>query len=240
MTTIFCNGVQFNGIDAILFDKDGTLANSHQFLRYLGEKRAECVEAIVPDLKAKILTAFGIQGQHFNPAGLLAVGTREENEIAIATLIAQQSYDWIEARAIAQTSFQQADQQLPRKATLTPPFFGVVELLKSLTPLKLGILSSDSAANIQDFVDCYELSGYFQTLIGAQIGISKPNPALLTLACQTLGVDPQRTLIIGDTPADVKMTPLAIGVTWGGSTIAQLVGAAAIAEHPANIQLSRM
>lgn len=237
MTMIFCNGVQFNDIDAILFDKDGTLANSHQFLHYLGEKRAACVDAIVPDLKAAILAAFGIQGDSLNPAGLLAVGTREENEIAIASLIAQQGYDWIEARAIAHTSFQLADQQLPRKATLTPPFVGVVELLRSLTPLKLGILSSDSTANLQDFVDYYALSSYFQTLIGAQMGISKPNPALFNFACQTLGVDPQRTLMIGDTLADIKMTPTAIGVTWGGSTIAQLTGAAAIAHHPANIQL---
>lgn len=236
MTTIICNGARFDAIDAILFDKDGTLADSHQFLRYLAEKRADCVEAIIPNLKASILATFGIQSNCLNPAGLLAVGTREENEVAIATLITQKGYDWIEARTIAHTSFQLADQQLPRKATLTPPFAGIVELLRSLAPLKLGILSSDSTANVQDFVDHYELSSYFQSVIGAQAGISKPNPMLLKLACEALDVEPQRTLMIGDTLADIKMTPLAIGVTWGGSTIAQLVGAAAIAHYPREIQ----
>jgi phosphoglycolate phosphatase len=236
MTTIICNGVRFDAIDAILFDKDGTLADSHQFLRYLGEKRADCVEAIVPNLKASILTAFGIRSNRLNPAGLLAVGTREENEVAIATLIAQKGYDWIDARTIAHTSFQIANQQLPRKATLTPPFTGIVELLESLTSLKLGILSSDSTANIQDFVNQYELSSYFQSVIGAQAGISKPNPMLLKLACEALDVEPQRTLMIGDTLADIRMAPMAIGVTWGGSTIAQLAGAAAIAHHPSEIQ----
>lgn len=237
MATIFCNGVQFDAIDAIVFDKDGTLADSHQFLRYLGEKRADCVAAMVPNLKTAILSTFGIQSDRLNPAGLIAVGTREEDEIAIATLVAQTGYDWIKARAIVSTSFQLADQQLPRKATLTPPFTGIVELLRSLTSLKLGILSSDSTANVQDFVEQYELSGYFQSVIGAQTGMSKPNPVLLKSACHALGVEPQKTLMIGDTLADIRLTPLAIGVTWGGSTIAQLMEAAAIADHPADIQL---
>jgi phosphoglycolate phosphatase len=234
MTKIFCNGVQFNEIDAVLFDKDGTLSNSHQFLNHLGEKRADCVETIVPHLKSSILSAFNLS----NPSGLLAVGTREENEIAIATLIAQKGYSWIEARAIAQSSFQLADQQLPQKATLTPPFKGITELLSSLSTLRLGILSSDSQNNIQDFVDLYKLSHYFQAIVGAQTGISKPNPELLNLACRSLDGDPRRTLMIGDTLADIKLTPLSIGVTWGGSSIAQLSGAAAIAHSPTEIQLS--
>lgn len=238
MATIFCNGVQFDGIDAILFDKDGTLSNSYQFLQYLGEKRADCITAIVPNLKPSILTTFGFEQHNLNPSGLLAVGTREENEIGIAALIAQTGYDWIAAKAIAQSSFQLADQQLPRKAPLTPPFEGIVELLESLTSLKLGVLSSDSTDNIQEFVDHYNLSNYFQTIIGAQVGISKPNPALLTLACRSLKVEPHKTLMIGDTLADVRLTRLSIGVTWGGSAVAQLVEAGAIAHQPAEIRLT--
>jgi phosphoglycolate phosphatase len=237
MARIVCNEIEFDRIDAIVFDKDGTLSNSHQFLKYLGKKRAECVEAIVPNLRPAILSAFGFKRSGLNPSGLLAVGTHEENEIAIASLVAQTGYDWIEARAIAHSSFQLAEQQLPRKATLTPPFTGVVELLRSLTSLKLGILSSDNSANVQDFVEYYELSNYFQSITGAQTGISKPNPKLLTLACQALKVEPEKTLVVGDTIADVRLSHLSIGVTWGGSTIEQLAGAAAIAHHPSEIQL---
>ncbi|MCU0549213.1 MAG: HAD family hydrolase [Leptolyngbya sp. Prado105] len=238
MATIICNGKQFNHIAAVLFDKDGTLSNSQQFLHDLGQKRADCVEAIVPNLKSSILKTFGFQQNYLNPSGLLAVGTREENEIAIATLITEKGYDWIEAKTIVQSSFQLAAQQLPRKATLAPVFEGITELLDSLTPLKLGILSSDSTENILDFVDHYKLSRYFQAIIGAQPGISKPNPALLSLACRSLSVEPQSALMIGDTLADMRLTPLAIGVTWGGSTIAHLSEAAAIAHHPIDIQLS--
>ncbi|MBW4440526.1 MAG: HAD-IA family hydrolase [Plectolyngbya sp. WJT66-NPBG17] len=238
MITIFCNSIRFDGIEAVIFDKDGTLADSHQYLRHLGENRANLIDAIVPNLRSEILKTFGCDRNRIDPAGLMAVGTREDNETAIVKLIADQGYDWGKARAIVQSTFQTADRQLPRKATLTPPFAGIMDLVRSLNSLKLGILSSDIAANIQDFTDQYELSPYFQGIIGAQPGISKPDPKLLCLICKVLNVEPQAALVIGDTIADTKLTQRSIGVTWGRSTIAQLIDAAAIAHHPSDIQLS--
>ena len=244
MATILCNGVRFDAIEAIIFDKDGTLANSRPYLRVLGEKRASFVDAMVPNLKSEILTAFGCDQNQIDPAGFLAVGTREENEIAIANLITEKGYDWGKARSIVQSAFQHADHQLPRKATLTPPFAGITDLVRCLhrapRSLKLGILSSDIEANIRDFVDRFQLSPYFQEIVGAQSGISKPNPKLLDLICEALDVQPEAALMIGDTIADTKLTPRSIGVTWGGSTIAQLIDAAAIAHHPIDIQLSNL
>lgn len=232
MTIIICNGVEFENIEAVIVDKDGTLANSHQYLWHLGVKRAELIDAIVPGLKSKVLAAFGCNPQGIDPAGLMAVGTREENINAIAALI--------ENPETVQSIFENADQQLPRKATLTPLYPGIVELLHSLKSLKLGILSSDIEPNIRDFVEEYQLSNYFHGIVGAQSGISKPNPKLLFLMCEKLNVEPEKALVIGDTIADTKLTPRSIGVTWGGSTIAQLIGAAAIAHRPSDIRLKIM
>ncbi|MBD2080851.1 HAD family hydrolase [Leptolyngbya sp. FACHB-17] len=281
MASIFCNGVRFDAIRAVIFDKDGTLADSRQYLWHLGEKRADAiVQALktasfgkfwlrpgrnVPPkspkmgdlggdptsqtqqinsidlaLKTAILETFGCNQPSIDPAGRLAVGTREENEIAIASLIAETGYNLNQARSLVHAAFLAADQQLPRKAPLTPLFVGVIELVKSLSPLKLGILSSDTEANIQDFVETYQLSPYFSAIVGAQTGISKPNPKLLALACEALNIEPETALVIGDTSADTKLTPRSIGVTWGGSTIAQLDNVAAIADQPADIQLCRI
>lgn len=121
MASILCNGTQFDGIEAVIFDKDGTLANSHQYLRHLGEKRADTIDTIVPNLKSEIFIAFGCDQNQIDPAGLLAVGTREENERAIANLIASKGYDWSKAQLIVQSAFQSADRQLSRKSILTPP-----------------------------------------------------------------------------------------------------------------------
>ncbi len=237
MVNIFCNGIQFNGIEAVIFDKDGTLADSHQYLRHLGKARADQIDAIVPHLKSSILTTFGFEQDRLDPAGFLARSTREEDEIAIASLVAQSGYGAIEAREIVRDAFQSVDRQLPPKATLTPLFPGVIELVQSLSAVKLGILSSDTETNVRNFVDRYKLSPYFQSVVGAQLGISKPNPKLLFLICEALKVDPKAALVIGDTIADTQLTRLSIGVTWGGNTIAQLTDAAVIAHHPAEIQL---
>lgn len=231
MATIICNGVRFENIEAVIFDKDGTLANSHQYLWHLAEKRAELIDAIAPGLKSEILNTFGCG----DPAGLMAIGTREDNEIAIASLLNRD-----DARLIVQSVFQQADRQLSRKATLTPPYPEIVELLQSLNSLKLGILSSDIEPNIRDFVEEYQLSAYFQQIVGAQPGISKPNPKLLFSICKVLNVEPEAAVMIGDTIADTTLTPRSIGVTWGGNTIAQLIGAGAIAHHPSDIRLSHV
>lgn len=235
-------------MQAIVWDKDGTLADSLGFLRNLGQKRAQAIEAEVPGLEKAILRSFGFSlgftEESLNPAGLLAVGTRLENEIGIATLIAQTGRDWIASLTVARSAFRQADQRLARKADLTPPFDGIVDLLRSLhaQPVKLAILSSDSQTNVEDFVARHELSPYFQQLVGARVGISKPAPQLLQLVCTSLNADLRHTLVIGDAIADIQLATKggalgSIGVTWGGVTPAQLGEATAIAHQVNQIQL---
>ncbi|MBW4418599.1 MAG: HAD family hydrolase [Myxacorys californica WJT36-NPBG1] len=244
MITLECNGVRFQNVQAIVWDKDGTLADSLGFLRDLGQKRAQAVEAEVPGLAEAILRSFGFTAESLNPAGLLAVGTRLENEIGVATVIAQTGRDWIASLTLARSAFEQVDQGLARKADLTPPFDGIVDLLRSLhnQPVKLAILSSDSQTNVEDFVDRHELRPYFQQLVGARVGISKPAPQLLQLVCTSLNVDLRHTLVIGDAIGDIQLATNSgalgsIGVTWGGVTPAQLDGATAIAHQVNQIRL---
>lgn len=231
-------------MQAIVWDKDGTLADSLGFLRDLGQKRAQAIEAEIPGLEKAVLRSFGFTEESLNPAGLLAVGTRLENEIGIATLIAQTGHDWIASLTITRSAFRQADERLARKADLTPLFDGIVDLLKSLhaQQLKLAIVSSDSQTNVEDFVTRYELSPYFQQLVGARVGISKPAPQLLQLVCTSLGADLRHTLVIGDAIADIQLATNggalgSIGVTWGGVTPAQLGEATAIAHQVNHIRL---
>jgi phosphoglycolate phosphatase len=242
MVSVSCNGVVFENVDAIVFDKDGTLANSQNFLIHLAEKRAACVEAEVPGLEQQVLQAFGIENGQINLAGLMAVGTRDETEIAIAPLITQTGHAWSQAREIARTAFLKADQLLPRKADFTPPFVGIVELLETCRSLKLGILSSDTEENVRDFVDRYHLTPFFQLQMGSQPGLSKPDPQLLELACKALEVLPRNTVVIGDAIADIDLAHSGgaigcIGVTWGGVTTSQLGSANAIAHHISDIRL---
>ncbi len=222
LTTIRCGSVTFEHIAAVIFDKDGTLASSEEFLRSLAIKRSRLVDAQVPGVGEPLLMAWGIEGTRFNPAGLMAVGTRRENEIAAAAYIAETGRDWIEALAIAEKAFQEADLVFPDKAQQTPVFPGTVELLQRLaaTEIKIGILSADSTDNVKEFVKRYQLEAYIELQMGVVRGLSKPDPRLFEQACEVLGVRPEHTLMIGDSQADFGMAKAAraagcVGVSWG-------------------------
>ena len=93
MVTIKCRGITFSNIEAVIFDKDGTLEDSEAFLRLLGIKRARLADAQIPGVGEPLQMAFGIEGGSIDPTGLLAVGSRRENEIVAAGYIAEAAGD---------------------------------------------------------------------------------------------------------------------------------------------------
>lgn len=230
MATIQCGAVTFENIQAVMFDKDGTLADVQDYLRHLGQKRARLIDAQIPGVQDPLLMAFGFEGDRLNPHGLLAVGTRRDNEIAAAAYVAETGRDWIAALSLVRSAFEEADKVLKRKADSTPLFEGVVSTLQQLSQagVTIGILSSDTTANVQDFVDCYQLGDFIQLAQGAVDQFSKPDPAVLQQASQMLGIALSTILVVGDSAADIEMAKAAkaagsVGVTWGRSHVGTLV-----------------
>ena len=232
MVTIRCRDVTFPNIEAIIFDKDGTLEDSQVFLRELGQKRSRLIDAQIPGIGEPLLMAFGINGDTLDPTGLMAVGSRRESEIAAAAYIAETGRGWLESLAIAHNAFEEADRYLQETANTSPLFAGSLEVLKFLSEagLKLGILSAATTARVQAFVKRHQLEPYLQLQQGVEEGPSKPDPALFLQACQTLGVEPSSTLMVGDSAGDIEMARRAgaagcIGICWGTPQAAHLEGA---------------
>jgi phosphoglycolate phosphatase len=225
MATIRCGQKVFENIQAVLFDKDGTLANSGLFLQHLGRQRAAYIETEVPGITPQLLQAFGISEDSINPAGLIAVGSRREDEIVAAGYIVATGHPWITSLKLAHAAFEAADLALQPKAKQTLLFPGARELLQTLAvaSLKLGVVSSDTPENVAEFVEYYDLAPHVQLQMGERPGLTKPNPKIIELACAQLGVEPANTLMVGDSAADMVMGQAAgvagcIGVTWGWPT----------------------
>lgn len=224
MVSVVCSDRQFEKIRAILFDKDGTLAHSEPYLRQMAQRRARLIDAQIPGVGEPLLMAFGVDEQGFNPAGLTAVGSRQENKIAAAAYVAETGRSWLEALEIVAQAFQEADQVMQNKAQETVVFPGVAEVFDRLrrSGLKLGVVSSDIRENIEKFLDFYHLREYIEAIQGAEPHLTKPNPQVFWSACDQLGVSPQQTLMVGDSPGDFTMARSAqaagsIGVAWGWS-----------------------
>jgi len=224
---------KFPNIQAVIFDKDGTLADSRDFLRQLGHWRSRLIDARIPGVGEPLLMAFGIQDDSLDATGLMAVGSRRENEIAAAAYIAETGRSWFESLSIARSAFDEADQSVEDRALLSPLFPGTRELLQVLTAagLKLGILSADSTAGVEAFVTQHQLGDYFQLSMGVDsAALTKPDPRLFHQACAALGVEPSATLMVGDSEGDRSMARKGgaagvIAISWHSATASDLQGA---------------
>jgi phosphoglycolate phosphatase len=224
LITIVCKDRVFNNIEAIIFDKDGTLEDSQAYWSNIGKLRSQLIDSQIPGIFQSLVMIFGIQGNNLDPTGLMAVGSRYENEIAAAACIAKTGISWLEAKEIARSAFEATDRHTSDTPKTSPLFAGSLEVIKYLANagLKLGILSADSTANVKVFVKYHQLSDYFQLSMGSDRDLTKPDPKLFIRACQNLGVKPSATLMVGDSQGDLEMAKRAgsagaIGICWGNA-----------------------
>lgn len=223
MLTIKCGKITFPNIQAILFDKNGTLEDSETYLRSLAQKAARLIDAQIPGIGEPLLMAFGINGNNLDPAGLISVASRRETEVAAAAYIAETGRGWFESLTIARQALDEAEKYIGR--TPSPLFVGSLEVLKYLRErgLKLGILSAATTQEVRKFVADHQLSDYIQLEMGVDEGPSKPDPILFLQACQALEVEPGATLMVGDSVGDMQMARNAkaagcVGITWVGKS----------------------
>jgi phosphoglycolate phosphatase len=221
LVTIKCRNVTFSNIEAIVFDKNGTLEDSEAYLRVLAQKGARILDAQIPGIGEPLLMAFGVNGDNLDPAGLIAVASRRETEVAAAAYIAETGRSWFESLTISRQALEDAEKYVGK--TASPLFVGSLEVLKSLSyaGLKLGILSAATTQEVRAFVQHHQLGNYIQLSMGVDEGPSKPDPVLFLQACLALGVEPSTTLMVGDSVGDMQMARHAqaagcIGITWIG------------------------
>ncbi|MEM9136266.1 MAG: HAD family hydrolase [Cyanobacteria bacterium P01_F01_bin.42] len=243
MVMLQVNDQMFPNIEAIIFDKDGTLANTEAYLVQLGLKRSRLVDAQVPGVQEPLQMAFGLEQDRVNPAGILAVASRRDTEAVTAGFIAETGRPWIESLNLAQSAFTEAADYLSPQCEYTPLVDGVSAMLNSLSQasLKLAILSSDTTENVGEFIDHHRLNEQIHTGWGEQKTFKKPDPQLLVSLCAQLQVEPERTVMVGDSDADIQMAIAAgitaIGVTWGWQTPIQLPQATVEISHPSQLQV---
>lgn len=216
MATIRCGKHSFENISAVVFDKDGTLANVEDYLCRLSRERIHQVVAALPSstdkLAVDLMSAMGISEAGIDPAGLMAIASRSENEIAIAAYVAATGRGWIESKAIVKAAFDRAKSNMPTQSaqtSLLPGGRSLVTQLKSAN-IKVAIVSADSHGAVGDFIDRYDLACDIDWYCGCSdatpdVMKDKTAPGVLDYACQSLGSRPCQTLAIGDSMADFAL-----------------------------------
>lgn len=206
--TLTCNGQTFTDIRAVFLDKDGTLADVATYLNQLGRTQSELMEQRLSGTRDFTLKALGFNADGLTASGLLAVGSRQETIMGIATAAAMVGYPWVKAIALAMTTLNTADQRCSPKAMYTTLLPGALDFLQRLRQARLKIImvSADSQGNLESFVQHHHLQAYFDVLQGVSSQHpSKMSADFLPTACQAIGIEPHQGVVIGDAASDLHM-----------------------------------
>ncbi len=122
-------------------------------------------------------------------------------------------------------------------------FEGVPSMLQHLVDQGywLGIVTGKSSAGLMRVLELFDLKRHFLVWRTADRCPSKPHPAMVLECADELGVHPEQTVVIGDSPFDMAMAraagALAYGVSFGVGSTASLLreGARAVFDHPRDI-----
>lgn len=206
-------------LDAILLDKDGTLLDFVSMWGYWSEQVMTAFEAELTGRGLKTLATAAIPslwGTEHHESGRI-IGYDRNGPLAMGTMgdlyavLAWQGYlagmSWAEARAAAIRCGEAAGAALEkeRPARLLD---GVKTFLDACRQqgLKLAVVTADDTDAALRHLEWLGIRAYFGAVIGTdQVEKGKPFGDMAELACASLGVQPARTAVIGDTNGDMLM-----------------------------------
>lgn len=208
-------------IDAILFDKDGTLVDL--LATWLPTYRAAtdllAAEAGDPGLSDRLMIAGGwIPGEdRLVPGSPLSCATNDQIIDLWATDPTVAALPDVHARVRA-VFFAEAVRHAAPLLPLGPFLRGL-----RARGLRLGIATMDSTAAAAASMEALGVADLFDAIIGFDAGYgAKPEPGMVHAFCAAAGVPPGRTAMVGDALKDLY-TGRNAGVA---ATIAVLTGAA--------------
>lgn len=202
-------------VDAVLFDKDGTLFDFHAtwsaWALALIERLAEGSDETRADLAREM--QFDLAAGHFLPSSPIIAGTNLEAAICVA-------------RALPGRAPEEMEMLLATEAAHAPlvPATPLVPLLEALLAegLRLGVMTNDSEFAALAQLKAAGVHGHFHFVAGFDSGYgAKPDPAPLLAFAQASGLAPERVVMVGDSTHD-----LLAGRAAGMQTVAVLTGVA--------------
>lgn len=184
-----------DGLDAIVFDMDGTLIASHSVVPAV--YRATVLECGGPELSdAEVIAGYPFGA----PSALLA---------------------YLLDRPATAAEVELYHTHLARLADQVTVFPGIADALAEIAArVPVGLFTGASRRSAEILLGQTGLLGHFKVVLGGdQVARPKPSPDGVELACQRLGVVPDRAAYVGDSPLDLRAArdsgAMAIAAAWG-------------------------
>jgi HAD superfamily hydrolase (TIGR01549 family) len=180
-------------VDAIVFDMDGTLIESHR--------------AVTAAYRAAVLAGGGPEP---SDADIIAAYPVGPPSALLAHLL---------GRTATSQDLQQYHNHLATQQVTV--YHGIVDLLSDATRhVTIGLFTGASQQAARILLNCVGLLGHFRAIVGGDdVTRPKPDPEGVYLACRHLGIEPTRTAYVGDSPLDLQAArrsgAVAVAAAWG-------------------------
>ncbi|MEP6638445.1 MAG: HAD family hydrolase [Chloroflexota bacterium] len=213
--------VKLDGIDLVVFDKDGTLIEFGSMWGGWANALVAAIEAETGQPIAAPLHA--MLGYDPETGTVLAGGGLAATPMA---RLRERTFDVLVAAGLLAADAERALEtawHAPDPVALARPVTDLHALFGGLHAAgrRVAVATSDDRAPTERTLAALGLTGEIDATVCADDGLAvKPDPAMVLHLCDALGVAPGRTAVVGDAPADLQMARAA----GAGLTIGVLTG----------------
>lgn len=181
-------------IDTVLFDLDGTIVDTNELI---------------------IASFQHVLDKHKQPR------TREQIIPYMGMTLEQQFQAFSGWADVAELVTDYRSFNTMHHDTMVKGFPHVDEVISTLKEkgMKLGIVTTKIRPSTMRVLEMFDLLKYMDAIVTVQdVTYPKPHPEPVLTAIQQLNADPKRTLMVGDSPADIKSAQaagaLSAAVAW--------------------------
>ena len=200
------NADLLGGIDLLVFDKDGTLIEFHlMWGRWVDELASRLEAASGLELRERLYPLLGVDRSTglVHPHGLLAATPMSRIRDVVQADVADAGATPDDAAAAVAGAWH-----APDPVALAHPVTDLPALLERLRERvrTFAVATSDDRDPTERTLAALGITDQFAELVCADDGIrTKPSPDPVLHLCRSLGVAPDRTAVVGDSPADLLM-----------------------------------
>lgn len=180
-------------IEAVIFDKDGTLFGFQETWGPLGERAIEALSGGDADLAARVADAIGFDvGQGFRKDSIMIGGSTGDVVAALSPVLPGREDIAATLDGLATEITQQ-------------PVDGLIATLEALAVrYRMGVVTNDTEAPARAHLAQVGIGRFFAFVAGYDSGFGqKPGPGQLLAFCETVGVPPDEVVMVGDSTHDL-------------------------------------